>query len=295
MPEEPEEETYSLIFTSLKHPIRRRILRMLAERPLTFSGILESLSIDSGHLSYHLESLGDLVTRSEEGKYDLSSIGLAAVKLMSGVEDNPGVSIPHKSRVRQVIAEVYLLILVGGIILASLYFVNFTISEFSGSAGYGGEVVSIQPNQTFRLNVTIVFKRGNSFGILGRNGSFTVDTYPLAKTLTYWDNGVLSLPVKPGEYSEMGITIYGPDGTIDPYGVTRLANGLTVTYQAEVTQEGTYSLWIKNVGLEDIHPSVGWEITWYHFDKPYFYYGVVGLILALFYPVLVLIRLLKLI
>jgi len=30
-----EEETYSLIFTSLKHPIRRRILRMLADKTST--------------------------------------------------------------------------------------------------------------------------------------------------------------------------------------------------------------------------------------------------------------------
>jgi len=37
-----EEETYSLIFTSLKHPIRRRILRMLADKPLTYSEILET-------------------------------------------------------------------------------------------------------------------------------------------------------------------------------------------------------------------------------------------------------------
>ena len=64
-----EEETYSLIFTSLKHPIRRRILRMLADTPMTFSEILESLTIDSGHLNYHLESLGDLVLHPKDGKY----------------------------------------------------------------------------------------------------------------------------------------------------------------------------------------------------------------------------------
>ena len=83
-----EEETYSVIFTSLKHPVRRRILRMLAEKPLNFSEIQESLAIDSGHLNYHLESLSDLVTHLQNGKYALSSIGVAAVKLMSGVEEH---------------------------------------------------------------------------------------------------------------------------------------------------------------------------------------------------------------
>lgn len=95
MPDENlEEETYSLIFTSLKNPIRRKILRMLAKKHLVFSGmtfseILESLSIDSGHLSYHLEKMGELLTRSNDGEYGLSSIGVAATKLMTGVEDYP--------------------------------------------------------------------------------------------------------------------------------------------------------------------------------------------------------------
>ncbi len=95
--EKLEEETYSLIFSSLKNPIRRKILRMLAKKRLVFSGMtfsrmLESLSIDSGHLSYHLEKMGDLLTRSENGEYGLSSVGVAAVKLMTGVEDYPEVS-----------------------------------------------------------------------------------------------------------------------------------------------------------------------------------------------------------
>ncbi len=83
-----EEETYSLIFRSLKHPIRRKILRMLVGKQLGFSEILGVLSIDSGHLSYHIENLGDLVRHSENGKYELSSIGIAAVDLMSGVEEH---------------------------------------------------------------------------------------------------------------------------------------------------------------------------------------------------------------
>jgi hypothetical protein len=32
-----EEETYSIMFSSLRHPARRKILRMLSERKMTFS------------------------------------------------------------------------------------------------------------------------------------------------------------------------------------------------------------------------------------------------------------------
>lgn len=71
---------------------------MLRENELAFSKILESLSIDSGHLNYHLESLGDLITRSKDGKYRLSSFGLAAVKLMSGVEEHDSSTAPPKRK-----------------------------------------------------------------------------------------------------------------------------------------------------------------------------------------------------
>ena len=60
---------------------------MLSDKPLTYSEILEILNIDSGHLSYHLENLGDLTVHSSNGQYRLSSFGVAAVKLMGGVEE----------------------------------------------------------------------------------------------------------------------------------------------------------------------------------------------------------------
>jgi hypothetical protein len=82
-----DEETYSLIFKTLKRPLRRKILRMLAEKPRSYSEILEALAIDSGHLSYHIENLGDIISRTKDEKYVLSTIGQAAVKLMNGVEE----------------------------------------------------------------------------------------------------------------------------------------------------------------------------------------------------------------
>lgn len=86
---EVEGETYSLIFKSLKHPLRRKILRILKDKQLSFTEILNVVQIDSGHLSYHLENLGELIRRSAGGKYELSSVGRAAVDLMSGVEEIP--------------------------------------------------------------------------------------------------------------------------------------------------------------------------------------------------------------
>ena len=114
--EKIEEETYSLIFKSLKHPIRRKILRILVDKQLAFSRILDILSIDSGHLSYHIENLGDLVKHSADGKYELSSIGMAAVNLMSGVEERPQILTPTGKlggkKIRSVLMGAVLAILV---------------------------------------------------------------------------------------------------------------------------------------------------------------------------------------
>ena len=56
-----QEEIYSTMFSSLKHPVRRKILRILSEKPLTFSEMLDLLGVSSSNLTYHLESLGELV------------------------------------------------------------------------------------------------------------------------------------------------------------------------------------------------------------------------------------------
>lgn len=90
-----EEDTYSIIFSSLKHPIRRNILRMLSARPRSFSEMQEAFKIESPYLSYHLESLGPLIFKTDDGKYALSSFGEVAASMMRGVEERP-VKIPPR-------------------------------------------------------------------------------------------------------------------------------------------------------------------------------------------------------
>ena len=83
------EETYSAMFSSLRHPARRKILRMLSEREMTFSQMLEELEIPGSHLTYHLENLGELVVKMDDGKYKLSGVGEAACSIMRGAEEVP--------------------------------------------------------------------------------------------------------------------------------------------------------------------------------------------------------------
>jgi len=82
-----EEEIYSIMFSSLKHPVRHKILRMLGNKPMTFMEMVEELGVSTPHLTYHLESLGELVSKMDNGQYKLSAFGLATVSAMKGVEE----------------------------------------------------------------------------------------------------------------------------------------------------------------------------------------------------------------
>lgn len=90
-----EEEIYSIMFTSLKHPVRRKILRMLADKPMTFMQMVETLGVSTSHLTYHLESLGELLSKSED-QYYLSTFGQATVSAMKGVEEVPEIKVKKR-------------------------------------------------------------------------------------------------------------------------------------------------------------------------------------------------------
>ncbi len=87
MAESHEDEIYSTMFSSLKHPVRRKILRMLGNKSMTFMEMVEQLGVSTPHLTYHLENLGELVSKTDDGMYKLSAFGLATVTAMKDVEE----------------------------------------------------------------------------------------------------------------------------------------------------------------------------------------------------------------
>ena len=80
----PDEDT---IFKSLTHQVRRHVIKLFNERKaLTFSEIKKGIDpIDSPNLAYHLKSMQILITQVE-GKYSLTKIGIAALNLLSKVD-----------------------------------------------------------------------------------------------------------------------------------------------------------------------------------------------------------------
>ena len=63
-------------FEAISHPLRIKILELLAKRPMSFSELKKELGIrSSGKLDFHLKKLGSLITMDEKGKYTLSKEG----------------------------------------------------------------------------------------------------------------------------------------------------------------------------------------------------------------------------
>ena len=121
-----EDEIYSTMFSSLKHPARRKILRMLSDKPMGFSQMLEELEISSSHLTYHLESLGELLSKIENGKYKLSSFGEAAVSTMKGVEEAPSTGSKWLSALSFRWKTIFALFIICIVLLASFSAVQYS-------------------------------------------------------------------------------------------------------------------------------------------------------------------------
>lgn len=82
-----EEDTYSIIFSALKHPSRRKIIRILDEGSSTYTELQNELGVETGYLNYYLESLDGLISKTAEGRYCLSELGRSGMGLVRQVED----------------------------------------------------------------------------------------------------------------------------------------------------------------------------------------------------------------
>jgi len=107
---------------------------MLASKLMSYSEILEVLSIDNGHVSYHLESLSELVIHTSDGFYKLSSIGVASTKLMSGVEEQKASAIlpSKKQTILKIVTVASVVLLASALVPFSLFAYGYTVSIIAG-------------------------------------------------------------------------------------------------------------------------------------------------------------------
>jgi len=125
---------------------------MLSDEELTYTQMLTELDLDTGHLNYYLDSLGELLAKTDDGKYRLSEFGRAALGLMGGVEepknDLQETAKPQGSRrklVRLSILIPVIALVAAGLILMNVSYVSTYAHKRTGSLDIDDMLV-IQPN-----------------------------------------------------------------------------------------------------------------------------------------------------
>ncbi len=208
---DPEEEAYSSIFSALKHPIKRKILRMLRGHPRSFSEMLEAFRIESSHLTYHLEALGTLLYKTKDGKYGLSTFGEAATSMMYQVEEAPRAplnlpSLPLKWKT--VFAALMIgLILIGGLSYAQYQTLNRLSAEYERSEAEVEQLQQLlgQLGQVFNLENTILTNEYIVNGSVGHEIAFTnVTGYDMRANASFTTRG-MSITIHSNQY-----VIYNP-------------------------------------------------------------------------------------
>lgn len=148
-----EDDVYNDIFTALKHPIRRKILKSLENNPHTYTELLNELELETGLLNYHLENLKTLIRKDEGGKYAISIFGRAALSLTRRIEEPAREKLNRVSLFGKCISWNKMFILViGFLLLTNVY----TIASYQGVVSSGAE----------RFGENVVFAQGRMINVL---------------------------------------------------------------------------------------------------------------------------------
>jgi hypothetical protein len=265
---------------------------MLQDNELAFSQILETLSMDSGHLSYHLEGLGDLVTRSPEGKYRLSSFGLAAVKLMSGVEEHhPSRVSKSRSRVDMAL-KVFSLLLAVALLSMSVFALNLTTQTEGELASVSAIPIVLSANQNFSYSVSLANQ-----STFGESSGFSVEISDPGGSFAAWTEYFFRFDFRFNTSYYMFIALYDPSGKLLSHigplvggeDFLPLASGsnLGVGSFATFTALGTYRIEIENQKADLFSAIMSLTLKYWSFQRPLFYQGLVALVVAILYPVMV--------
>jgi DNA-binding transcriptional ArsR family regulator len=171
-----EEETYSTVFTSLRHPIRRKILRTLSAGAQSFSDLQRVFDIESSHMTYHLDGLGNLLLKTADGKYMLSPLGRTAVSMMKQVEEPPRKTPPHVSLSVKKWKLLVVALTLGIILLSAAFFFeyqNMSLPNYQSSSLENKYVVNGSVESALAKNETSKFdpmSNVSSFALLSGAG-----------------------------------------------------------------------------------------------------------------------------
>jgi hypothetical protein len=228
-----EEEPYSTIFASLNHPVRRKILRMLSQNPMSFSEILDALGVSSSFLTYHIENLGELVGKSGDGKYRLSSFGEAAMATMTKVEDIPSNARHNGTRLTRFFGRttvialgIICIALAATVVGAFVYYVPLENKRNNTISFLNNQVAQLQDNISSYIATTADFQ--NQLNVLV-NWSSSVENTILSNASAWVNKTVVLVGSMRGPLGMMADAVYA-----DAYELNSSGQTIGLSFSASV-------------------------------------------------------------
>lgn len=77
----------------VNHPVRMRIIELLAARPMSWKELSGELGVKTGSLYHHLDTLERIVTRDSEKKYALTRLGMEIFAQLNDEKKTPAQSL----------------------------------------------------------------------------------------------------------------------------------------------------------------------------------------------------------
>jgi DNA-binding transcriptional ArsR family regulator/ribosomal protein L40E len=299
-----EEDPYSRIFSSLKHPTRRLLLRSLKEQPSKrFSKLQSELGIDSPTLSYHLDALAGLVERKGDG-YSLTEVGAAAFNLMGRVEETKRArnsALSH--RVRFGVGFVMVLVLLAWGVFALTWTIPNDRVSIIDSVVHGqqetlGIPLSVQPS-TNRSYVLEMFHRPwtPGEGSITQPNGLRAYNLPMSSSSPWEakvDYAVFSFLAAFKGGSNWSLWMTNPQGFLAPIScglscsieysprIGSVASGFSISglWFTEMGTEGNYTLWMQNLGPGLVYGNVTMGASTVVYSRPYFLAGALTILPA---------------
>ena len=85
------------LFEAIAHEVRRKIIISLAKGPKSFSELQKETGLDSPALAFHIKKLNGLITKNQQGNYELTQLGWSAYNVITQLMQQPQVT-PKQSK-----------------------------------------------------------------------------------------------------------------------------------------------------------------------------------------------------
>lgn len=179
------ETDWSSLHKILSDSTRRSILELLAEKEtLSYTDIMTLLRVtNTGRLNYHLKVLGNLISKDEGGRYQLTEQGRLAVNLLKTFPERA----PAEKKLSALKMAVAAVLIIAGVFLIITFLIGALAFASTTPTASSNEQVSVS-SQTIPKNTTVYLTGwASSGGQLGITWSASAPVHVYVLNQSEWD------------------------------------------------------------------------------------------------------------